>query len=78
MKFLFPIESSSGCDGKHKDRDGANCCTISNICDIGEGHCNSDNECKGNLVCGTENCKSIFGHSPSDFNCCKEGKTDII
>ena len=68
------IESISGCDGKLPGRDGTECCSPTNRCDIGEGDCDSPNECLGNLVCGTNNCLPIFGHSPSDFDCCKEGK----
>ena len=73
----FPpfIESASGCDGTLSGRNGSECCTTSKTCEIGEGNCDSSSECTGNLVCGTNNCLPIFGHSPSDFNCCKEGKT---
>ena len=42
------------------------CCTSNNPCDIGEGDCDSDDECAGNLVCGTENCAA--GNSYMD--CC--------
>ena len=72
LPLIAPI---SECDGKLPGRDGASCCTTSDTCEIGEGDCDSDSECTGNLVCGTDNCQSIFGHSPSDFDCCKEGKT---
>ena len=75
IDFFLLIESNSGCDGKLPGRDGEGCCTTSNTCEIGEGDCDSDSECTGNLVCGTDNCLSIFGHSPSDFDCCIEGKT---
>ena len=76
MMIYIPhlIESTSGCDGKLLGRNGSECCTISNLCEIGEGHCDSDSECTGNLVCGTANCLPIFRHSPPDFNCCKKGK----
>ena len=69
------IESNTGCDGKLPGRDGITCCTTSNKCEIGEGDCDSDADCTGNLVCGKDNCLSIFGHSPSDFDCCKESKS---
>ena len=77
MEFSLLIESNSGCDGKLPGRDGEGCCTTSNTCKIGEGDCDSDSECTGNLVCGTDNCLSIFGHSPSDFDCCEEGKKTL-
>ena len=32
------------------------CCTSSNQCDIGEGDCDKDEHCKGDLICGKDNC----------------------
>ena len=75
IQFSHIIESTSGCDGKLPGQNSSECCTTSNTCEIGEGDCDSDSECTGNLVCGTDNCLSVFGHSPPDFDCCKEGKT---
>ena len=38
-------------------------------CDIGEGSCNSDDDCIGDLVCGSKNCR---GDSfDVDDNCCE-------
>ena len=44
------------------------CCSSSHLCDINQGDCDSDSECKGNLVCGSNNCPSPF---PSTADCCK-------
>ena len=44
------------------------CCTTSNLCGINQGDCDSDDECSGNLVCGTNNCPSPF---PSNADCCE-------
>ena len=44
------------------------CCSSSNQCDVNQGDCDSDNECKGNLVCGDNNCPSPF---PSTADCCE-------
>ena len=38
------------------------CCTMENPCDEGEGDCEDDFECNGNLVCGLNNCKQ-FRHN---------------
>ena len=47
-----------------------NCCGKNGYkCDIGEGDCNSDSGCKGDLVCGTNNCVGD-GFDPTD-DCCK-------
>ena len=42
------------------------CCTTTNPCVFGEGDCDSDDECDGNLVCGTDNC----GAGNSNMDCC--------
>ena len=52
-----------------------NCCLLSNNCGVGEGDCDSDSECNGNLICGTDNCQSFdSGWLDSGFDCCMEGK----
>ena len=51
-----------GCNG------GDACCKPSNQCDAGEGNCNNDNVCKGNLLCGNNNCVGSTFDSTDD--CC--------
>ena len=36
---------------------GDSCCTGSKPCGEGEGDCDYDSECAGNLVCGLDNCR---------------------
>ena len=43
-------------------------CTSTNQCEVGEGDCDSDIDCKGNLVCGEDNC--VGGTFESDDDCC--------
>ena len=43
------------------------CCSSSNPCGLFEGHCRGDNECAGNLLCGSNNCYPSF-HQNAD--CC--------
>ena len=46
------------------------CCSISNPCFEGQGDCDDDSECLGNLVCGSENCdNSKFPSISTD--CCE-------
>ena len=45
------------------------CCTENFPCEIGEGDCDSDSECAGNLTCGEDNCGPGFSWSSSD--CCQ-------
>ena len=35
---------------------GNSCCTEDNKCDVGEGDCDSDEDCEGGLKCGSNNC----------------------
>ena len=75
MIYLPTIDSAGGggsstsspCDPANDDR---SCCTSSSPCSLGEGDCDSDSHCAGDLVCGTDNCAA---GSPS-LDCCEEGK----
>ena len=44
-------------------------CSIANPCEANQGHCQSDDECKGYLKCGHDNCLEGFGY-PSKTRCC--------
>ena len=46
------------------------CCGTKNPCDVNQGDCDSDSECKDGLACGRDNCPSPF---PSDADCCEQG-----
>ena len=46
-----------------------NYCTL-NACNEGEGDCDSNNDCSGNLNCGTNNCVGSEYHGESD--CCSK------
>ena len=48
----------------------SDCCTDANPCNEGEGDCDDDSECNGDLVCGSNNCaKSLFPSEGTD--CCR-------
>ena len=49
---------------------GDSCCTETNQCSIGEGDCDKDIDCKGDLVCGEDNCDGIDFDGTDD--CCTE------
>ena len=53
------------CNGTDYDSE---CCSSSKKCCIDQGDCDSDFECVGALVCGSNNCPSPF-HSNAD--CCE-------
>ena len=46
------------------------CCTTDNPCKEGEGDCDYNYECVGDLVCGTDNC--IGAEHPSTGDCCEK------
>ena len=51
------------------------CCTEHGPCGLGEGDCDKDSECEGDLVCGThgggkgENCGPSFLYDTAE--CCR-------
>ena len=53
------------CDGVNYDGE---CCSVAAPCAINEGDCDIDSECKGNLICGSNNCPA---HFPSKADCCE-------
>ena len=73
LDIFFEI-FTSGCDASEND---GSCCTSSNPCGIGQGDCDSNSDCAGNLVCGSNNCKNFdSAWSSSYYDCCMEGKTN--
>ena len=67
IRTLQPV-SSPRCRGRNFDRE--RCCTSDTPCVEGEGDCEVDNDCSGNLICGNNNCKAFgsFFHQKDD--CC--------
>ena len=51
------------------------CCTSTNPCVAGDGHCDSDSECGSGLTCGTDNCGSAF---PYSFDCCVAAVDEVV
>ena len=54
---------------------GDSCCTGSKPCGEGEGDCDEDSQCEGDLVCGTDNCRrgplGQLGNFEVDDDCCE-------
>ena len=46
-------------------------CTIDEPCEVDEGDCDSDNECKNHLFCGSNNCPDSLGFYSSSIDCCE-------
>ena len=49
----------------------ADACSLTNQCNVDQGHCQSDDECKGYLKCGHNNCPAELGHH-TKTRCCYE------
>ena len=59
---------TSGCDAS---KNSGSCCSFNYPCDVGEGDCDNDKDCLGDLVCGNNNCKSFdSAWSNKCFDCC--------
>ena len=61
--------SSKDCNPNTWTAYSGSCCKTGHQCGVGEGDCDYDTECYGNLECGTDNCGSEF---PSGADCCVE------
>ena len=51
-----------------------NCCSDAVPCTLGEGDCDKDTQCEGDLVCGSDNCFRDFPSTGSNWvvgaDCC--------
>ena len=57
---------------------GETCCTPTNPCDVDEGDCDSDSDCKAGLKCGSRNCKTKSGLQwDVKDDCCYEPGKDM-
>ena len=57
----------------NNDQLGEMCyCTDEQPCGIGQGHCVSDDQCSGDLLCGSDNCVPELGFA-NGTNCCFDG-----
>ena len=59
----------SGCHHGFYGYGSGECCTESNQCGVGEGDCDEDIDCFGDLKCGNDNCDPYLGFSDS-HDCC--------
>ena len=69
-------ESSSSESGCHNGNGGGSCCSSSNQCLAGEGDCDDNVDCKGNLLCGKDNCNPELGFG-LEFDCCYDHKKNM-
>jgi len=55
------------CDGS---KDSKNCCTVESPCHLGQGDCDSDDECQSGLTCGKNNCYRFNPDAHEKSDCC--------
>ena len=60
------------------DPDHDSCCTEDDPCNEGEGDCDADSHCAGDLKCGTDNCQKFTKEAGATSDCCYEENTIII
>ena len=63
------------CDGGPRN-ETRECCTETNPCKEGQGDCDTDEECRGDLICGRNNCGSKFSWDSAD--CCEKSSKYMI
>ena len=57
---------------------GKSCCTKEHPCSQWEGDCDNDDECKHDLVCGSNNCPRKTGMEWDEYDdCCFRGNVYI-
>ena len=77
IRFLFLIVHSGNpdCNPETWNKYSSECCSVERPCGSGEGDCDLDSECIGDLVCGKDNCGERFPVSGAD--CCQVAGTLI-
>merc|ERR1711936_394878 len=64
--YFRPIDKR--CGGRNIDK--GICCSQETPCKLGEGDCESDNDCQADLVCGNNNCKEFSAYFHEKDDCC--------
>ena len=67
MLFL-PTVGNPECNSNTWTDYDRSCCTVNSPCTVGEGDCDSDDQCIGGLKCGKDNCGHDF---PPLADCCE-------
>merc|ERR1712243_242239 len=80
IKPGVPIAPPAGQRCRGRNYDGKRCCTPENPCNEGEGDCDGPGDgglndghagCKGDLVCGSNNCLQFGAYFHPKDDCCE-------
>jgi len=81
-----PLEPPAGQRCRGRNFDGRRCCTPDEPCGEGEGDCDGagdgglndgDRGCRGDLVCGSNNCKQFGNYYHEKDDCCERPATKL-
>merc|ERR1712087_678469 len=82
-----PLEPPAGQRCRGRNYDGKRCCTPDNPCDEGEGDCDGPGDgglndghagCKGDLVCGSNNCLKFGAYYHEKDDCCEKSSSPLL
>merc|ERR1712168_206631 len=86
IKPGVPIEPPAGQRCRGRNYDGKRCCTPEQPCDEGEGDCGGPGDgglndghagCKGDLVCGSNNCRKFGAYYHEKDDCCERATSPL-
>ena len=74
--LIWISATCTGCNSVYTCNKVVECCNEDFPCKLGEGNCDSDADCVGNLICGYNNCGPEFSWSTVEYwspgtNCCE-------
>jgi len=81
-----PLEPPQGQRCRGRNYDGKRCCTPEQPCDEGEGDCDGPGDgglndghagCKGDLVCGSNNCRKFGAYYHEKDDCCERATSPL-
>jgi len=80
MQVLVPVLLLSAltvtCEGKCTGLSSElDCCT--GQCGVGEGDCDEDSDCAGNLICGLDNCRNFNSQAYQLSDCCIKDPVNV-
>merc|ERR1712061_289753 len=82
-----PLEPPKGQRCRGRNYDGKRCCTPDNPCEEGEGDCDGPGDgglndghagCKGDLVCGSNNCLKFGAYYHEKDDCCEKSSSPLL